>query len=310
LLEIKLMILDSDLSYLTDIKEYLDALGRFKTDIATLDNAMKRNYKDYDIVIANEKVSSLIDNGNVVAMFPEYSVGKGFGKYSGKKGLIKCIDENYYRINGIKGKPYMISFFLSGSIVKGNVCFLKIQKEIEEQNRRVLVVNLSFSMKDIARSNISSSDLVFYMTSNIEEKESFISNVLKSEKNHLFLCSINSLREIFEIENGRLHEIIEGIKSIDRYEYIFILCEPGIRRSMYVFAGESDLNVFMTEKDDALINEILNDTQDDLRILPFFLGGNYPVSRQKDKRVYEPFAYHGNAGFLRRIDSIFGQTDK
>jgi hypothetical protein len=308
-LEIKLMILDSDLSYLMDVKEYLDTLGRFKTDVATLESVTKRKYEEYDIVIANEKISQLVENGNVVAMFPEYSVGKGFGKYSGKKGLLRCIDENYYRINGEKGRPYLVNFFLSGSIDKGTECFLKIQKEIEEQNRRILVVNLSFTLKDIARSSISSSDLVFYLTSDIEEKMAFIKNVLKSEKNYLFLCSINSLREIFEIENGRSKDVISGIRGIDRYEYIFILSEPGVRKSMYAFADEADLNVFMLEKGDELICELMKDTQDDLRIMPFFLNG-VPGEKQKDKRVYEPFSYRGGNSFLRRLDSIFGQTDK
>jgi hypothetical protein len=43
--------------------------------------------------------------------------------------------------------------------------------------------------------------------------------------------------------------------------------------------------------------------------MPFFLNG-VPGEKQKDKRVYEPFSYHGGNGFLRRLDSIFGQTDR
>lgn len=304
-MEIKLMILDNDLAYLLDVKEYLDSVGRFKTDVATLENISKRSYRDYDLVIANEKISSLIDNPNTISMFPEFSVGKGFAKFSGKQGLIECINENNYVINGIKGKPYIISFFVSGNTDKALGCFKKIQKEIEEQDRKILFINLSYSMKTISRSGISSSDLIFYLSSGIEEKEAFIKNILRSEKNYLYLDSVNSLQEIFEIEDEILHNIFLGIKEIGNFEYICVVIEPGLRKSIYTYGEHSDLNVLLVDKDISIIEEIIRYSSEHSRILPILLGNTKTKAETKDKRLFEPFIFQSGNRFLRRIDGIF-----
>jgi len=308
-LEISVLIVDSDRSYLEDIKEYLDAQERFRTDIALPEDAVKMDIEGYDIIIAEDRIAREIGGGNIIPSFPEYGSGSGFGKYTGKKGLLKFIEERYYRINGIKGRPYLVCFFMIDNYEKGEACLRRIQREIEENNRRILVVNFSFSLKAISKSNISSSDLIFYLMSGIEEKEAFINNILKSEKNYLYLSSVNSLQEVLELEDERLESLISGVRDITRYEYIFLICEPGIRRCVYALGENADISVLMSGCN-GLAREILKSGSANFRILPLNLRKNDDSGSEKDKRVYGSFAYQGNYSFLRRLDGIFGQTDK
>jgi hypothetical protein len=243
-------------------------------------------------------------------MYPEYSVGRGYAKYSGKMALVDLIDKNFNRIFSVKDKPGIICFYIIGSIEKGRTYISRIKKEIEDNERKILLVDLSYSFHTGTAKTISSSDLVFYFTSETEEQESFLKNVLRAGKKSQYIEGFNSIREYIEFEESRLDEVMKGITGISGYEYIFIITEPGIRGSIYGYGKYSDLNVIIFEKDPSVISQILKIAPDDFKILPFSMSAAEKGKGFEDKRVYGSFSSRPNAHIIRRIDTIFGQNDK
>jgi len=105
---INVMIIDDDKAYLADVREYLDSLERFKTDTALIEDVQGRSLTDYDVVIINAEYASLSNDQNMIPMYPEYSVGRGYAKYSGKKSLVDIIEKNFHKIFSEKDKPNII----------------------------------------------------------------------------------------------------------------------------------------------------------------------------------------------------------
>jgi hypothetical protein len=309
-MELNVMIIDDDKAYLADVREYLDSLERFKVDTALFEDAEKKTLTDYDVVIINANHDSLSDDQRTVLMYPEYSVGRGYAKYSGKKALVDCIEKNFHKIFSVKDKPCIICINIIGSIEKGKMCISRIKKEIEDNERKIMLVDLSYSFHTGDPKNISSSDLMFYFTSETKEQESFLKNVLKAGKKSQYIEGFNSIREYIEFEESRLDEVMKGISGISGYEYIFIITEPGIRSSMYEYGKYSDLNVIIFEKDPSVISQILKIAPDDFKILPFSMSASEKEKGFDDKRVFGHFSRRPNPHFIRRVDTIFEQTDK
>jgi len=307
---INVMIIDDDKAYLTDVREYLDSLERFKTDTALIEDVQGRSLTDYDVVIINAEYASLSNDQNMIPMYPEYSVGRGYAKYSGKKSLVDIIEKNFHKIFSEKDKPNIICFYIIGSIEKGRNCISRIRKEIEDDERKILLVDLSYSFHTGDTKSISSSDLVFYLTSEAEEQESFLKNVLRAGKKSQFIEGFNSIREYIDFEGSRLDMVMEGIGSISGYEYIFIMTEPGIRSSIYEYGKYSDLNVIIFEKDPSVITQILKTAPDDFRILPFSMSAADKEKGFEDKRIFSRFSNKIDPHIIRRIDNIFEQTGK
>lgn len=307
-MDIKILIADEDHMYLEDVKAYLDKSGKYITDICPLDEIYSIDIKGYDLAILPSVFAESLSEDNIVPMYPEFYTGKGFAKYSGKEGLTACIEKNARKIRKKDGAPYLIAVFMLHDISKGRLFLKKTLDDIKEHDRSVLAINFSYSLRDIAKTPISSSDLMFYMTSEVEEKNEFIKGILKSDKSWLYLNGLNSMHEIFELEGERLTQVVEGIRDIRGYEYIFILMEPGIRQSIYSLGSMTDLNIFFTDGTDIMTEEIIKGAPENYRILPAVCQTQKQVREFDDKRCYSVFSWPGRNSMIRRLDGIFEQT--
>lgn len=308
-MDIKILIADEDRMYLEDAKEHLDKTGRYLTDICPLEDIYSIDIEGYDIAILPAVFTESLPGDNIVPMYPEFHTGKGFAKYSGKDGLLACVEKNAQKIRKKEGSCYLVSFFMLHDISKGKQFIKRMLDEIKEHDRSVLIINFSYSLKDISKTPISSSDLMFYMTSAVEEKNEFIGGILKSDKNWLYLNGLNSMHEIFELEGERLTQVIEGIKEIRGYEYIFILAEPGIRQSLYRLGAKTDLNIFFMDNADSLTDEIIKGAPENYRILPAVYNLSKQVKAPDDKRCYSVFPCGSRNSIIRRLDGIFEQIE-